>query len=360
MFASTASRCSRRALARPSVWLTAAILLSGSLACDSVTGGDGPPIEGTWVTTDGSRTLYLDITASTITAYEGLQGECFYVERFDRLGRDGDRYTLRGEQSMSSFRVTLRVEDGGLKASTTAEDPTFNATFETSERDLLALDECSVLGTWVTGGAEFVEYVHITRSSLVVYWGLTGGCVSVVTYDIRERNGNVYRLVEKYSGEPLEVTLLLEGEQLAITNTAPHSQSTLYDPSDQDPSALEECGPRPSDPTIDCYGLPAVVPGDTIEGELSASDGTYSGWYYDLYGLTLTSVQEVQIGVSSDVIDSFVAVYERGGEMVIANDDTSAVSPDASVTFTGEAACYRIEASSAFVGETGPYTLTVE
>lgn len=355
MHGSTAPRSGRRLLP----WLAATLLLSG-LGCDSIVGGDDEPsVEGTWVTTQGTLTLYLEITDSTVTVYEGASGECYYVDAFDRLQQEGDRYTLSGQMSSSTFQVTFRLEDGRLRAQSVSADDTFNALYETTSQDLSALDQCTVLGTWVNGGEEFVEYVHITSSTLTVYGGLPDGCVSIIAFDIQEKNGGVYRLMEQGGGQLLEVTLRLDGEQLVITNAHAPNQLTYYDPSDQDVSALEECGPGPGDPRIDCYELPAIEPGDTISGELTASDGVYSGWYYDLYGLVVTTSREVQIDLSSDEIDSFVVVYREGGDFLKANDNADTSTLDASVSIYLNGGCYRVEASSAVIGETGAYTLTV-
>lgn len=249
--------------ARVPLLLMLAGLAAGVAACDSGTGpgndNEPPDIAGTWAATQGAYTLYLQITASTLTEYYGVEGQCFFIGSYAIVDRSGDTVTLRPEGFTVTFDLILRPEGNGLRLI----DPT-------------ALDQTGVL----------------------------------------------------------------------------LSEST------QDVTALVECpeGAGGADPSIDCTTLPPITLGTPIDGELSATDSEFFGSYYDLYGLTLDATQQVTIDLSSAEIDSYLYLYEADGTY-IAEDDDGGGGFDSSITETLDAGCYRVEASSWDVGETGAYTL---
>lgn len=349
-----------RTLRSVSSWLAVlGLALAGSACDDAVTPEDDATVEGSWVATIAGQTLYLDITSSTVTLFEPAQDGCFYVRRLERVEKDGDTYTLRERGTEITVDVTLRLDGTRLVVRRLVLDGDTDAAFEPADTALSSLEECSVVGTWVHDGSSFVEYLEITTTTLTVYGGLPDACVSILPFDITSQSGSVYTLTEQSSGESVRVVIRVEGEQLSVANAQTPSQSTVYATSTQDVGVLEECGPGPDDPGIDCQALPAIAVGDSIAGELTTEDGSYSGWYYDLYGLTLDSGMQVQIDVVSDAIDAFLRVFDAGGTFLDGNDNATSATTNAAVIMELAPGCYRIEASSAPTGQTGPYTIRV-
>lgn len=223
-------------------------------------------------------------------------------------------------------------------------------------------DEASIEGTWVLTEGSSTLYLEITDTTVTVYDGVAGECFDIMELDIVGRDGATYTLEDPDSGYPVDVFMRVVDGQLSVGEPEGDTDPELYAPSDQDVSQLEECvytdGGGGTDPAIDCSSLPAITVGQSIDGELTTSDPVFEGNYFDLYGLTLDASTEVRIDLTSRSIDAYLFLYESDGTYIDEDDDGGA-DLDASLTTTLPAGCYRIEATSYFGDETGPYTLSV-
>lgn len=217
----------------------------------------------------------------------------------------------------------------------------------------------AIEGTWEADSGEFTQYFEITATSLTEYWGVDGQCFYINTFTIVSRDGETVTLSAPGGGGSFNVILRREGSGLRLVDPATQ-QTLLFSASTADVSQLTECGPGGggSDAAIDCSTLPAITVGQPINGNLEASDPTWLGSHYDLYGLTLGAQQQVTISQTSGQIDSYLYLYEFDGTY-IDEDDDSGGGFDSSLTVTLDAGCYRIEATSWAPGEIGSYTLSV-
>lgn len=324
-------------------------------------GDDEPTVEGTWETTDGDLQIYVRITTSAVTVAEGVTGGCFTFEQMSIVSRDGDIFTLEEAESGETFQVTIRIEGDQLRVQSQTVGDEFNMLFDASTQDLGTLEECTIEGTWVyaDSGPEYTEYLEITATSVTVYAQDTTDCFTIFALDIVGQNGDVFTMREP-GGTEFDLIVRMEAGQLVLAYPEEPENEWHYNPSSVDVSTFEECEARGSggDPVIACSDLPAIDVGQSITGELSTSDSEAGGWYYDLYGLTLGSGQEVQIDLTSDVIDPYMFLYAEDGSYITENDDSGG-NFNSQIIITLDAGCYRIEASSYDTGETGSYTLSV-
>ncbi len=214
-------------------------------------------------------------------------------------------------------------------------------------------------GTWEAASGGFTQYFEITATTLTEHWGVEGQCFISNSFTIVNRDGETVTLSSPGGGGSFSVILRREGSGLRLVDPATQ-QSVLFSASTADVSQLTECGPGAggSDPALTCSTLPAITLGQPINGSLEASDPTWLGSHYDLYGLTLDAQQQVTISQTSGQIDSYLYLYEFDGTY-IDEDDDSGGGFDSSLTVTLDAGCYRIETTSWAPGETGAYTLSV-
>lgn len=121
-------------------------LAAGAVACDSGTepqNSDEPPaIEGTWAVTQNGYTLYLEITATSLTEYYGVQGQCFLIGTYTIVGRSGDTVTLRPEGASVTFDLVLRPEGSGLRLIDPSSFDQTGLLLSTSAQDVSVLTEC--------------------------------------------------------------------------------------------------------------------------------------------------------------------------------------------------------------------------
>jgi hypothetical protein len=105
-----------------------------------------------------------------------------------------------------------------------------------------------------------------------------------------------------------------------------------------------------------------VVRGITTSQTLQASDCPRTGGYYaDQFFIYVVPGQPVTVSMSSTALDSYVAIYDTRGVVLIVNDDKDGTSKDAQVAFTPSVeGFYGILASSGNVGATGAYTVVVQ
>ena len=115
-------------------------------------------------------------------------------------------------------------------------------------------------------------------------------------------------------------------------------------------------------PAAACTTATVVGPigvGQTVTGTLASTDCTLSdGAYADLYRVTITASQALQIDMTSSAFDSFLIVFDANGA-VVATDDDSGGGLNARITRTLTPGTYYVAAKSEAPGATGAYTLTV-
>ncbi len=72
-------------------------------------------ITGTWTAPDGDLTLYLEITATTITEYYGSADQCFFSGTYAIADRSGDTVTVQPVGAGFTFDLIIRPEGSGLR-----------------------------------------------------------------------------------------------------------------------------------------------------------------------------------------------------------------------------------------------------
>ena len=223
-------------------------------------------------------------------------------------------------------------------------------------------DDDSIEGVWMVDEGTFVVFLEITSSTITVYDGDPSECFYIEVFNITNVDGDQYTITQAGTSFSITLTIRRDGDNLSISFTDNGTTETeIYQPSDQDVSQLQECTVAAGggdDPAISCSALPAISVGQTINGDLSSSDDTFEGAYFDLYGLTLGSSTTVQIDAASSEFDTYLYLYQGDGTY-IANNDDGGTGTDSSLSITLDAGCYRIEITSFFSGETGSYTLSV-
>lgn len=218
-----------------------------------------------------------------------------------------------------------------------------------------------IVGTWTAPDGDFTLFLAITSTTLTEYYGVEGQCFFVGVYTIVSRDGDTVTLRPQGTSQTFNLIFRREGSSLRLIDPSSfNQQGILMSSTSTDVTALPECGQGAggSDPAIDCASLTPITVGGTINGELTNTDESWIGSYYDLYSLTLDAQQQVTITQSSGQIDSYLYLYESDGTY-ITEDDDSGGNFDSAITQTLSAGCYRIEASSWGSGETGTYTLSV-
>jgi hypothetical protein len=105
----------------------------------------------------------------------------------------------------------------------------------------------------------------------------------------------------------------------------------------------------------------AIACGETAGGSLSASAcRRASGSAVEYWRLELAEESSVTIRMASSDIDPYLIVQDASCREVAANDDCDATTLDACLQLTLGSGVWFIGASSAFPGEVGPYSLTVD
>ena len=109
-----------------------------------------------------------------------------------------------------------------------------------------------------------------------------------------------------------------------------------------------------------CQRYIAHAYGGTSSGALTGSDCTFAnGAFVDRYTLAVPSgVAAIRLDQRSTDFDAFLILYDSAGHPLGFDDDISTSSLDASLKILLPAGRYRLDATSAFGGETGSYSLT--
>ena len=128
--------------------------------------------------------------------------------------------------------------------------------------------------------------------------------------------------------------------------------------------ALAACD---SDPTgslpnvFDCDRVSSYSLGTTLTGALTTSDCVLpvDDSYVDYYRVDVSSARTVSITMRSNDIDSYLILFDENGDVVDFDDDSDPNSSYGSrLDVSLDAGRYYLAANSAFVDETGSYTLS--
>lgn len=218
-----------------------------------------------------------------------------------------------------------------------------------------------VRGVWVGQDGGATVYIEISNDEVGVYLGSHSTCFEHIQYEIESRSGDTYTISLPGTSFTEELIIRRSGDQLEIRDPSNPNSSALYNSSSENTAELELCLGGGADPDIVCSELPRIAVGESVTGELTSTDPTsIYGAHYDLYRLQLSSSQQVTIDLRSDDIDSYLVLYDEDGGKIAENDDEHDDTVDASLTLNLSAGCYRVEATSYDVQETGSYTLSVD
>jgi hypothetical protein len=102
--------------------------------------------------------------------------------------------------------------------------------------------------------------------------------------------------------------------------------------------------------------------GSTTTQALETTDCPRTGGFYgDEFFILVPATKSITISMSSTAVDPYLVISDLGGNQLAANDDRDGTTKDARLVFTATlSAFYRILASSANVGATGAYTITIQ
>ena len=108
-----------------------------------------------------------------------------------------------------------------------------------------------------------------------------------------------------------------------------------------------------------CTTSVPYTPGTTVSGSLSTTDcrlGT--GEYVDFYDTSLSTAQALTFNMSSAAVDSWLELYDAGGNLMGFNDDASSGTNNAALRVFAPAGAYFLMASSVTADETGAYQIS--
>jgi hypothetical protein len=119
------------------------IPFAGLAGCDAILGSDAEEegIEGTWVFEDGDFRVFLRITSTDVTVWDGMVGDCYYMEEYTITAQDGDEYTLTEASSSFSLTITIRREGDTLVIGIGGEQ---TEVYQSSDQDVTQLEICPV------------------------------------------------------------------------------------------------------------------------------------------------------------------------------------------------------------------------
>jgi hypothetical protein len=107
-----------------------------------------------------------------------------------------------------------------------------------------------------------------------------------------------------------------------------------------------------------CTASVAYTPGSSVSGALATTDCRLSsGEYVDFYSTRLASAQAISFTMSSTAVDSWLEMYDAGGNLVGFNDDAGSGSNNAALRVFAPSGDYFLAATSFAAGETGAYQL---
>lgn len=106
-----------------------------------------------------------------------------------------------------------------------------------------------------------------------------------------------------------------------------------------------------------------IARGMTTAQNLAQTDCAYNGFYSDDVLIFIHGGQSITVSVGSTNFDAYVEIYSRAG-LVASNDDKSATSTDAEVTYTAATTDYYLISPTSKLtgaaGTTGTYTMSVK
>lgn len=226
------------------------LCLAGVPGCDLVLGADGEDltIEGDWVLVeavdfDERPRTYLRVTSTAVTLYEKSDGPCYAIYDYTILSRDGDSFTLEAA-GIGQDVWSLEVQEDQLVWLETLK-------FEPTSDDLTALQECSVLGVWMNDNWPYAGdevYLRVATDQvefLTSHVLPEGTCYYGLLFDVVARNGYLYTLKDRASGDTYEMGIRVEvlavGTYLMFWPSGDHASSIPLWSTNADLTTLPRC-----------------------------------------------------------------------------------------------------------------------
>ena len=217
-------------------------------------------------------------------------------------------------------------------------------------------DAGDVAGTWsLVSDSAGAVYLRIDAAEIEIWVeDAFADCFRRTAYQVIEIDGTRFEIAN--GADTLAVHLRRDADQLILTA---FDDSEAYAPTDIDPGTLPVCAPETLD--VVCADQPLLAVGDTIERTLSPTDPQRAnGSHMDLYRFDVAMPGELVVEMSSEDIDSSLALYDADGDSVVAaNDDASELTLDARIEATLDTGCWILVATSAGADEFGDYRLSV-
>jgi hypothetical protein len=113
--------------------------------------------------------------------------------------------------------------------------------------------------------------------------------------------------------------------------------------------------------TARCSSGGALAAGASLSGILTTSDCKYSGGELtDWYTYTTTVQQAVRFYQTSQLLDTYLEIYDAAGQLLAANDDSAGIAghPTSTVKMLLAPGTYHVAPSSFASGETGAYSVS--
>ncbi len=126
-------------------------------------------------------------------------------------------------------------------------------------------------------------------------------------------------------------------------------------------SLLAACGgDDPSGPDLSaCPGGTELRMDHTVSGTLAEGDALdIDGAYLDRFAFGLDSGGTVRISMTSEDVNAWLWLLSSD-ESVLGHDNDSGTGTNSLLVQSLDAGCYYVEATTAFPGESGSYTLTL-
>ena len=104
-----------------------------------------------------------------------------------------------------------------------------------------------------------------------------------------------------------------------------------------------------------------IAVGQTVTGSLTTTSprsASCAGCFAELYTLTVTSTQRIDVRLNSSAFDAFLQILTTNGSL-LADDDDSGGGTNARIIITLSPGTYLIEVTTAFEEDIGGYSLAL-
>jgi hypothetical protein len=116
----------------------------------------------------------------------------------------------------------------------------------------------------------------------------------------------------------------------------------------------------PAPATCDLSAATNFTLGQTLNATLANTDCRFNdGTYFDLYRVTLTAGQSLEVTMSSSVFDTYLLLFDAAGAPLEENDDLSDTSTNSRIFRTVTAGTYYIAANGYAPTDLGAYSITI-